>query len=444
MPSQHEAPPPAEAVSAPPLRRSRGSKVVGGVCGGLGRYFDLDPVIFRVVIGVLSLPGGFGLILYGFAWLLIPLDGEEENEGRRLLTGRVSGATLAAILIALVGCGIFLSMLHSGSMLSSALLVALALSAAAVWSRHRQAGAAEAEGRTDAATASRPTADAPPETKAPPLVEFPSWWKDPIVKDGSTGKVAIGYLWGPHGIVDGDGMVDGEVPKPGGQWNAGSAAPGRPKPSIRRSPFSIGGLVYLLAMAAAVVGTALTWESEPLGTSLQTGLVAALAVFGLGLVVSSFLGRTGFGTIFLTVVTAGLLALTTAVPDRITTEWIRETWRPASVAAVQPRYELGTGVGTLDLSTLPVPAGATVSTSIEVGAGQLKVIVPKNAVVKLHAQVGLGDLQLPGEPANDIDISPDRDVTRTLNPPAGTTPAGTLDLSLKVSIGQVEVTRAAS
>ncbi|MCD2464936.1 MULTISPECIES: PspC domain-containing protein [unclassified Streptomyces] len=443
MPSQHEAPPPAEAVSARPLRRSRGSKVVGGVCGGLGRYFDLDPVIFRVVVGVLAVPGGLGLIFYGFAWLLVPVEDEDENEGRRLLTGRVSGGTLAAVLMALVGCGVFLSMLHSGSMLGSALLVAFALSSAAVWSRHRQAGAVEAEGRADAATASRPVAEAPPETKAPPLAEFPSWWRDPIVKDGSTGKVAVGYLWGPQGIVDQDGLVDGEVPKPGARWKAGSA-PGRPKPSIRRSPLSIGGLVYLLAMAAAVIGTSLTWESEPLGTSLQTGLVAALAVFGLGLVVSSFLGRTGFGTVFLTVVTAGLLSLTTAVPGQITTEWIRETWKPASVAAVQPRYELGTGVGTLDLSALAVPAGTTVSSSIEVGAGQLRVIVPKNAVVKLHAQVGLGDLQLPGEPANDIDVAPDRDVTRTLAPPAGTAPAGTLDLSLKVSIGQVEVTRAAS
>ncbi|MFC9337005.1 PspC domain-containing protein [Streptomyces sp. NPDC057020] len=443
MPSQHEAPPPAEAVSARPLRRSRGGKVVGGVCGGLGRYFDLDPVIFRVVVGVLAVPGGLGLIFYGFAWLLIPVEGEDENEGRRLLTGRVSGGTLAAVLMALVGCGVFLSMLHSGSMLGSALLVAFALSSAAVWSRHRQAGAVEAEGRADAATASRPVAEAPPETKAPPLAEFPSWWRDPIVKDGSTGKVAVGYLWGPQGIVDQDGLVDGEVPKPGARWKAGSA-PGRPKPSIRRSPLSIGGLVYLLAMAAAVIGTSLTWESEPLGTSLQTGLVAALAVFGLGLVVSSFLGRTGFGTVFLTVVTAGLLSLTTAVPGEITTEWIRETWKPASVAAVQPRYELGTGVGTLDLSALAVPAGTTVSSSIEVGAGQLRVIVPKNAVVKLHAQVGLGDLQLPGEPADDIDVAPDRDVTRTLAPPAGTAPAGTLDLSLKVSIGQVEVTRAAS
>ncbi|MFE0649048.1 PspC domain-containing protein [Streptomyces sp. NPDC059534] len=444
MPSQHEAPPSAEADPAPPLLRSRGSKVVGGVCGGLGRYFDLDPVFFRVAVGVLAVPGGIGLIFYGFAWLLVPLAGEEENEGRKLLTGRVSGASLAALLMALVGCGIFLSMLHSGTMLGSGLLMAFVVSAAAVWSRRRQSGVVEPEGRVESAAAALTVAEAPPETKAPPLVEFPSWWKDPIVKDGSTGKVAVGYLWGPHGILDEDGRVGGEVPKPGSQWGPAPSAPGRPEPSVRRSPRSIAGPIHLLAVLAAVLGTALTWETQPLGTSLQTGLVAALAVFGAGLVVSSFLGRTGFGTIFRTVITAALLAGAVALPHRITTDWIRETWKPTSVAAVQPRYEVGTGVGMLDLSGLPVPAGTSVSTSVEVGAGQLKVIVPKDAVVKLRAQVGLGDLQLPGEPPNDIDIAPDRDVSRTIQPPAGTAPAGTLNLSLEVGIGQVEVTRAAS
>ncbi|WP_030209167.1 PspC domain-containing protein [Streptomyces bikiniensis] len=441
--SQHEAPPPAEAASAAPLRRSRGSKVVGGVCGGLGRYFDLDPVVFRVVIGVLAVTGGFGLLFYGFAWLLIPLAGEEENEGRRLLTGRVSGSSLAALLMALIGCGVLLSMLRSGSMLGSSLLVAFTACGAAVWSRRRQTGAVETEGRTDTAAALA-VAEAPPETKAPPLIEHTSWWKDPIVKDGSTGKVAVGYLWGPHGVVDGDGRVNGEVPKPGGRWGAPDPAPGRPTPSVRKSPLSISGLVLLLAMVAAGLGTGLTWETEPLGTSLQTGLVAALGVFGLGLVVSSFLGRTGFGTVFLTVVTAGLLALATTLPDRITTDWVRETWAPASAAAVQPRYELGTGVGTLDLARLPLPAGTTVTTGAEVGAGRLEVIVPKDAVVKLRAKVSLGDLRLPGQPPNDVDVAPDREEARTLAPPAGTAPAGILDLSLEVALGQVEVIRAAS
>lgn len=485
-PSHHEAPPPAEAAPAPPLRRSRGQKVVAGVCGGLGRHFDLDPVIFRVVLGVLAVTGGVGLIFYGFAWLLVPLAGEEESEGRRLLTGRVSGSSLTAVLTALVGCGIFLSMLHNGGTLGFALLLSVAVSGAAVWSQRRRSVAATAEegGRIDAAAALA-VAEAPPETKAPPLVEFPSWWRDPIVKDGSTGKVAVGYMWGPHGVLDEDGRIDGEVPTPGSQWGPSAAAPQRPTPStrVRTSPPSIGGLVFLLALIAGGLGTGLSWQGHPLGTSLQIGLAAALAVFGLGLVVSSLVGRTGFGTLFLTVVTAGLLAVASALPKDITTEWVRETWRPAGVAAVQPRYELGLGVGTLDLSALAVPAGTTVRTEAEVGAGRLKVIVPRNVTVKLRAQAGLGDLQLPpqqtpaarvaspparptapatpaappasGQPsppvaaqpsrtADDIDIAPGIDETRTLAPPAGVAPGGTLDLFLKVGLGQVEVTRAGS
>ncbi|MCT4355723.1 PspC domain-containing protein [Streptomyces sp. Je 1-79] len=445
-PSSHEAPPPAEAPSVSPLRRSRQHRVVAGVCGGLGRHFDLDPVIFRIAIGVLSVTGGIGLIFYGFAWLLVPLAGEEENEGRRLLSGRVEGAALAAVLMALVGCGVFLSMLRNGGTLAFAMMLSIAVCGAAVWSQRRmQAAAGDAESRMDAATAAA-VAEAPPEAKAPPLVEFPSWWKDPIVKDGSTGKVAVGYLWGPHGAGPDGRMPNGEIPVPGSQWGTGEPAAGRrPEASaVQRGPRSIGGLVFLLALLAGGLGTGLSWETHPLGTSLQIGLVAALAVFGLGLVVAGFLGRTGFGTIFLTVVTAGLLAVAAALPKEISTEWVRTTWRPASVAAVEPRYELGTGVGTLDLSRLAVPAGTTVGTEAEVGAGKLEVIVPKNVTVKLRAQVGLGDLQLPQQRPEDIDIAPDRDESRTLPPAAGTTPGGTVDLSLEVGLGQVEVTRADS
>ncbi|MER7959350.1 PspC domain-containing protein [Streptomyces sp. NPDC096030] len=446
-PSSHEAPPPAAAPPAAPLRRSRQHRVVAGVCGGLGRHFDLDPVIFRIAIGVLSVTGGFGLIFYGFAWLLVPLAGEEENEGRRLLAGRVDGAALVAVLMALVGCGALLSMLRNGGTLAFAVMLSIAVCGAAVWSQRRaQVTTGEAEGgRMDAATAAA-VAEAPPETKAPPLVEFPSWWKDPIVKDGSTGKVAIGYLWGPHGVGPDGRLPNGEIPVPGSQWGSDDPAYGR-RPeaaAVRRGPRSIGGLVFLLALLAGGLGTGLSWETHPFGTSLQIGLVAALAVFGLGLAVSSFLGRTGFGTIFLTVVTAGLLAVAAALPKEISTEWARTTWSPASVAAVEPRYELGTGVGTLDLSRLSVPAGTTVGTGAEVGAGRLEVIVPKNVTVTLRAQVGLGDVQLPQQRPEDIDIAPDRDERRTLPPAEGTTPGGTLDLSLEVGLGQVEVTRAAS
>ncbi|MEV3992162.1 PspC domain-containing protein [Streptomyces sp. NPDC049837] len=421
-----------EAPPHPPLRRTPRRKVVAGVCGGLGRYFDLDPVIFRVVTGVLAVTGGLGLVFYGFAWLLMAADDEDENEARRLVTGRVDGASLIALLMALVGCGLFLSMLGSGSTVSFSLLLIIAVSGAAVWSRRRRLVEGH-EAVADPATA-HTVAEAPPETKAPPPPEFPSWWREPIVKDGTSGPVPLGYLWGPE---DGAGVEDAILRRPPKNAGAGVAA-------ATRGPRSIGGPVFLLALVAGGLGTGLSWGSQPLGVCLQIGLVCALVVFALGLVAGSFLGRTGVGTVFMTVVTAVLLAGASLIPRQIDTEWIRTDWKPATAADLRPRYELGTGVGTLDLSRLAVPAERTARTAAEVGAGRLHVVVPRNVTVKVRAQVGLGDLRLPSEPADDVDVAPDREVTRTIAPPRGAAPAGTLDLTLEVGLGQVEVSRAES
>ncbi|MFF4231405.1 PspC domain-containing protein [Streptomyces sp. NPDC001820] len=430
-PSAQPDAPSTARPAAQSLRRAPDQKVVAGVCGGLGRYCDIDPVIFRIVIGVLSVTGGIGLIFYGFAWLLIPFEDEEENEARRLLSGRVEGASLTAVLLALVGCGLFLTMLGNGGMLAFAALLSVAVVGAAVWSQRRRVAAPD--GALDTATA-HAVAEAPPETKAPPVRDSPSWWRDPIIKDGTTGPVATGYLWGPEEAV--------------AEAAAEAAAPPRRRtssaPPQTRGPRGIGGAVFLNALIAGGLGTGLSWDGNPLGTSLQIGLVCALAVFGLGLLVSSLIGRTGFGTIMMTMITAGLLAGAAALPKDISTHWVRTEWKPASVTAVQPRYELGSGVATLDLSSLAVPAGGTVSTRAEVGAGQLKVVVPKDAPVKLRVEAGFGDIRLPEDAANDIDVAPGQERQSTLPAPAGAKPSGTLELHLEVGIGQVEVTRAAS
>ncbi|MFC8079185.1 PspC domain-containing protein [Streptomyces sp. NPDC057307] len=429
VPHTSTQPPPPPA---PQLVRAPRQKVVAGVCGGLGRYCDLDPVIFRIVIVVLTLTGGIGLIFYGFAWLLVPVDGEDENELRRLLSGRVDGSSLIAVLLALVGCGLFLSMLNNSGTLGFATMLSIAAIGAAVWS-HRRRTTVQDGGPLDPGTAAA-VAEAPPETKAPPTPGSPSWWRDPIVKDGTTGPTP-GYLWGPDDEAD---EADGASRRGAGK-RKGSGASCR-----RQGPRGIGGSVFTLAMLAGGLGLGLSWDAQPLGTSLQIGFAAALGVFGLGLAVSAFLGRTGFGTIFLTVLTAGLLAGSAAIPKDIGTDWVRTTWRPAAVASVSPSYELGTGVGTLDLAGVDVPAGETLRTKAEVGAGKLKVVVPRDVTLKVHAEAGFGDLRLPGEPPNDIDISPAQERTRTVAPPKGVKPGGTLDLRLEVGVGQVEVTRAAA
>ncbi|MFH9708107.1 PspC domain-containing protein [Streptomyces luteogriseus] len=434
------AAPAEDTVPAGPphaFRRDRRHKTLAGVCAGLGRQCDMDPVIFRITLAVLSATGGIGLLFYGFAWLFVPYDDEDENEVRKLLTGRVDGQALAAVLFALVGCGVFLTMLHNGGVLTFAVVLSLLLAGAGYWSRQRGAPSPDP-------LAAQAAADAPPEPQAPPiLLTTPSWWRDPIVKDG-THIGGTGYLWGPRDTHDLDVAAAVNISlgtRPGPREDIPAQRPRPPRP---RGPRWIGGWVFLLALLAGALGTSRTWDGHPLGTSLQTGLACALAVLGLGMAVSAFLGRTGAGSVFLAVLTAGLLAGAAALPKDIDTHWARTTWQPSTVADVRPRYDLGTGVGTLDLSKLDVPGKQTVTTRAEVGMGKLRVLVPEGVTVRLDVEVGIGDLRLPGDDPKDVDVQPGRHKEITLSPAEGVEKSGIVDLDLQVGMGQAEVTRASS
>ena len=52
--------------------RSKKNKILAGVCGGIAEYFDVDPVLVRLLLVLLVLMGFAGIILYLVAWLLIP------------------------------------------------------------------------------------------------------------------------------------------------------------------------------------------------------------------------------------------------------------------------------------------------------------------------------------------------------------------------------------
>ena len=65
---------------APPRRlvRVREGRWLGGVSAGLGRYFDVNPLVYRIAFGALAFVGGTGILLYLAAWLVIP--GEDRDE----------------------------------------------------------------------------------------------------------------------------------------------------------------------------------------------------------------------------------------------------------------------------------------------------------------------------------------------------------------------------
>lgn len=56
------------------LFRSRYNKRIAGVCGGLGDYFNIDPIWVRIFFIVLFLAGGAAFIAYVIIWLLVPLE----------------------------------------------------------------------------------------------------------------------------------------------------------------------------------------------------------------------------------------------------------------------------------------------------------------------------------------------------------------------------------
>lgn len=54
------------------LFRSQKEKMIGGVCGGLAEYFDIDPVIVRALFIVATLAWGAALIGYIILWIIVP------------------------------------------------------------------------------------------------------------------------------------------------------------------------------------------------------------------------------------------------------------------------------------------------------------------------------------------------------------------------------------
>ncbi|MBI5466779.1 MAG: PspC domain-containing protein [Candidatus Kerfeldbacteria bacterium] len=69
-------------MEQPPVRRlyrSRTNRILCGVCGGLGEYFNIDPTLVRIIFLVASLGGGFGLILYIILWIIVPEHGQEQR-----------------------------------------------------------------------------------------------------------------------------------------------------------------------------------------------------------------------------------------------------------------------------------------------------------------------------------------------------------------------------
>lgn len=74
----------AQSTGTRRLRKSSTDRVLFGVCGGLGQYFDVDPVFIRIIFVVLGLSCGTGFFLYLALAVFVPKEGADDAPGHVL------------------------------------------------------------------------------------------------------------------------------------------------------------------------------------------------------------------------------------------------------------------------------------------------------------------------------------------------------------------------
>src|SRR3954463_7807749 len=90
--------------------RSSTARMIGGVCGGLGRYFGIDPTLVRIGMVALALLGGTGLVVYAAALVLVPSDGEvaagpHHAPDRAIAVAIAIGMTIVGFSLGVFGLG---------------------------------------------------------------------------------------------------------------------------------------------------------------------------------------------------------------------------------------------------------------------------------------------------------------------------------------------------
>ena len=276
------------------LTRSSTDAVLGGVGGGLGRYFGVDPILFRIGFAVAALAGGAGLLAYFALWLLVP---DELGEGAK----RPDGRTLALI----AGGGLLLIGVFG-------------------------------------------------------IVPGPDFFIWP----GFFGLVLLALLVGAVVSADRGGDTGGR-------------------------------LLRALLVAVAVVAAGIAGFVAAVGTAFGGGAVVAglVILLGLGLIAGAF-GRGRRWLLVPALVLAAPAAIVQASDLRVEGGVGEREYRPVSDADLSAPFKLGAGELTIDMTQFEFPRPGNTEIEVEMGMGEVRVIVPEDVCVSWKADVGAGVVEV--------------------------------------------------
>ena len=365
------------------MKRSSDDRLLAGVCAGAAKYLNIDPVIVRIIIAVLTFVGGAGVILYAAAWLLLPSDDADrslaaewfkldKNEEQIRTVGLV-GAAVWAVASAVWSHG---SVWWGFPWFIIPLAVIYFFFVVRPNRRRR---------RDDPAEFASPagTADATSDLTAQ-------------VSDDVTAK------------------IDRNVAE-----------------RVRQAREPKSKALVLLTLSFTVIGVAVTRIIADLNDRAPwtTYVAVALGITAIGLIVGTFFGYGG-PLIPLGIVLGLVLAFGSVLPNAKVGD---QSVRPLSAAQVDPTYKHGIGLLKLDLTQVAKPdqlLGRTIT--LKSGVGQTKVIVPGgvNVVVISHLKAG------------EIDVF-DRKVDGTDNELSypSDKPGPALIIKIDQRVGNVEVVR---
>jgi len=385
------------------LIRRTDNKMIAGVAAGLGDYFKVDPVWFRLGFVLTAFMGGIGVLIYAVLWVVMPEAGSAASNPAERGLERVAHSirgTPAWIGVAMVILGVILALNAAVDWRPGVIWGVALIGLGALFFVQKDAPPAA----VDAPDGTRPVPPPPPPGASA---------TDTAVLEPSSGS-------GPPSL-----------PK----MSPSGAAP--PPPPRVRERSTLGFMTFGVLLVAIGIVTLLDVQNLITFEPVQY-LAMALGIIGVGLLVGSVAGRARW------LIVPGLVLLPFVfVASLIHVPWEggfgERNYRPLGAGTTTNEYHLIAGAMTIDLRGLDATGFHDIEATT--AAGKILIIVPDIGTIDIQAKAGAGQISLFGVTNEGVNVELHRIFTGGVEVPDKTEGA-TLTITAEVGLGQVEVLRA--